>query len=311
MDHQERPVAGPAGVTVIGCGYTGRRLLKLCRDTGRACLGTVRSPESLARLEALGAPGVLLDLDAPERELSGEWPDAWPRDWFERRVLIYMAPPPQDGETDPRIRSFLARLPLAPAALVYLSTTGVYGDTGGGAVDEQTPPAPASARGKRRLDAENALRAWAAATGAPLRILRVPGIYGPGRLPVDRIAQGMPVMAERDAGPGNRIHVDDLAAVSLAAADYRGKLEVFNVGDGEHASMGEYFRRVAAAAGLPPPPELPLSELLQRVSPAMRSFLAESRRVDTQRMRDALGFAPQYADLATGIAASLQSAEDT
>lgn len=301
MNHQERPVAGPAGLTVIGCGYTGRRLLKLCRDAGRECLGTVRSPESLARLEALGAAAVLLDLDAPAAEL----PRAWPPAWSEGRALIYMAPPPASGETDPRIRNFLARLPQGPAALVYLSTTGVYGDTGGAVVDERTPPAPASARGKRRLDAETALREWAAVTGAPLRILRVPGIYGPGRLPVERIAGGAPVVAESDAGPGNRIHVDDLAAVSLAAADYQGELEIFNVGDGEHASMSEYFRVVARAAGLPPPPELPLADLLEQVSPAMRSFLVESRRVDTSRMKAELGFSPRYADLAAGVAASL------
>src|SRR6056297_1440189 len=115
MNHPERPVAGPAGITVIGCGYTGRRLLKLCRDTGRECLGTVRSRESLARLEALGASA----------------------------VQLYLAPPADSGESDPRIRNFVARLRQAPEALVYLSTTGVYGDTGGAGVDERTPPAPA------------------------------------------------------------------------------------------------------------------------------------------------------------------------
>jgi len=303
MNHPERPVAGPAGITVIGCGYTGRRLLKLCRDTGRECLGTVRSRESLVRLEALGASAVQLDLDAP----AGASPDAWPRAWSAERALIYMAPPPDSGESDPRIRNFLARLRQPPETLVYLSTTGVYGDTGGARVDEDTPPAPASARGKRRLDAENALREWAAGTDTALRILRVPGIYGPGRLPLERIAGGAPVVAEEEAGPGNRIHVDDLAAVSLAAADYRGELEVFNVGDGEHASMGEYFRQVARAAGLPSPPELPLAELMQRVSPAMRSFLVESRRVDTDRMRRELGFTPRYAELAAGVAASLDA----
>ena len=108
-----------------------------------------------------------------------------------------------------------------------------------------------------------------------------------------------------DAGPGNRIHVDDLAGACLAAADYAGPLRVFNVGDGDHASTTEYFRAVARAAGLPAPPELPLEELLQQVSPAMRSFLVESRRVDTRRMRTELGFAPRYGSLEAGVQASL------
>jgi nucleoside-diphosphate-sugar epimerase len=286
-----------SGVTVVGCGYTGRRLLKLCREAHRDCLGIVRSEESLALLRAAGAPGEILDLDAPGGKL--------PRSWIEDRALVYMAPPPEAGDTDSRLRAFLPRLFAAPRALVYLSTTAVYGDTGGAVVDESTPPAPASARGLRRLDAERAVLDWGHTAGVPVRILRVPGIYGPGRLPLERIRQGAPVMRAEDAGPGNRIHVDDLAAACLAAADYAGPESVFNVSDGSHASMTEYFRAVARAAGLADPPELPAEELLQLVTPAMRGFLVERRRVDTRRMREALGFHPRYADLDAGIAASL------
>lgn len=282
---------------MVGCGYTGRRLWSLCRTRERDFVGTASSDDSLARLRARGIPAVLLDLDRPGARLAPEH--------CRGRVLVYMAPPPDTPGTDPRLRAFLAGLPALPQALVYLSTTGVYGDTGGGLVDEETTPAPGSARGRRRLDAEQAATAWAEANAVPLRILRVPGIYGPGRLPLDRIRQGAPVVAATEAGPGNRIHVDDLAAACLAAADYRGPLQVFNVGDGDHASMSEYFGAVAAAAGLPAPPEVPLAELLERVSPAMRGFLVESRRVDTTRMRTELGFRPRYESLAEGIAASL------
>jgi nucleoside-diphosphate-sugar epimerase len=297
MDHSERPAAGPAGVTVIGCGYTGCRLLKICRDAQREFLGTVRSEQSAAALRAAGATVEILDLDAP----GGKLPPAWTA----HRAVIYMAPPPDAGDTDPRFRGFLARLGGTPEALVYLSTTAVYGDTGGAAVDETVPPAPVSGRGRRRLDAELAALAWGRQTGVPVRVLRVPGIYGPGRLPVERIRQGAPVVRAEEAAPGNRIHVDDLAAVCLAAADYRGAESIFNVGDGGHASMTEYFRTVARLAGLPEPPELPLAELLERVTPAMRGFLAERRRVDTAQMRTALRFEPRYAELEAGIAASL------
>lgn len=284
-------------MTVVGCGYTGRRLLKICRDADRDFLGIVRSRPSLAQLESAGAAAAILDLDAP----GGLLPRAWTLD----RAVIYMAPPPDAGDTDDRARAFLARMATAPAALVYLSTTAVYGDTGGATVDESTPPAPGSARGRRRLDAEYAMLDWGSASGVPVRVLRVPGIYGPGRLPVERIRQGAPVMRASDAGPGNRIHVHDLAAVSLAAADYAGPERIFNVGDGNHATMTAYFRCVARLAGLADPPELPLGELLERVTPAMRGFLVESRRVATARMRETLGFKPRYAELEAGVAASL------
>lgn len=297
MNHAKHPAAGTAGVTVVGCGYTGRRLLQLCRDTQRDFLGIVRSEESLRRLRSADTAAEILDLDAP----GGRLPSAWTR----QRAVIYMAPPPDAGDVDTRLRSFLARLAEPPSALVYLSTTAVYGDTGGARVDESTPPAPASQRGHRRLDAETALLDWHQQTGVPVRILRVPGIYGPGRLPLERIRQGAPVVRAADAGPGNRIHVDDLAAVSLAAADYTGPEKIFNVGDGNHATTTEYFRAVAHAAGLTPPPELPLAELLAQVTPAMRSFMVESRRVDTRRMRETLGYQPRYTKLEDGVAASL------
>lgn len=285
-------------MTVLGCGYTGRRLLELCRDLGRDFFGTVRSVDAADRLRAAGAGAGVLDLEVPDGPLPSEWTG--------QRALIYMAPPPDAGETDPRLRACLARIASRPRAVVYLSTTAVYGDTGGQTVDETTPPAPASARGRRRLDAEQALQDWGRATGVAVRILRVPGIYGPGRLPLERLRAGAPVARAGESGPGNRIHVDDLAAVCLAAADYAGPETVFNVGDGDHRGMDEYFRSVARLAGLPAPPELPLEELLAQVSPAMRGFLVESRRVDTARMRAVLGFSPRYAVLEDGIAASLE-----
>jgi len=299
MDHAKRPAAGNAGVTVVGCGYTGRRLLQRCLDTRRDFFGTVRSADAADRLRAAGAGAGILDLDQPG--------DALPPEWTAQRTLIYMAPPPDTGETAPRFRACLARITALPESVVYLSTTAVYGDTGGRTVDETTPAAPASARGQRRLDAEHALRDWGIATGVAVRILRVPGIYGPGRLPLERLRSGAPVARAGETGPGNRIHVDDLAAVSLVAADYPGAEIVFNVGDGDHRGMDEYFRAVARLAGLPAPPELPLEELLAQVSPAMRGFLVESRRVDTTRMRAVLGFEPRYAAMEDGIAASLEA----
>jgi nucleoside-diphosphate-sugar epimerase len=281
-------------VTIVGCGYVGRRLAKLLQQEGRGVLGLVHSDSSLRTLLSAGVPAALIDLDRPAGPRPGEG------DYY-----VYMVPPPPAGDTDPRIKAWLESLTRAPRRVVYLSTTAVYGDRAGAEVTECSETRPSSDRGRRRLNAERALLEYGARSGASVRILRVPGIYGPGRLPLGRIADGQPIPAVSSTGPGNRIHVDDLAGACLAALGYGGPTEIFNVGDGEHASMGEYFMRVARLAGLPSPPQLPLAELLELVSPAMREFLAESRRVDTSLMRSELGYRPSYEDLDSGIAASL------
>ncbi len=281
-------------LTIVGCGYTGLRLARLCRAVGMAVLGIVRSDAARSALEAEGIRAEILDLDHPVEPR----PDT-------TGPQVYMVPPPASGDSDPRMGAWLASLASPPSCIVYLSTTAVYGDRQGTVVNEDSEPRPESDRGRRRLDAERQILAYGARTRTRVRILRVPGIYGPGRLPLDRIARGNPVPAPDQTGPGNRIHVDDLAAACLAAVGYQGSLQVFNVGDGEYASMGEYFLRVARLAGLQAPAQLPLAELLEKVSPAMRSFLVESRRVDVSRMRDELGFSPRYTDLDEGIRASL------
>ncbi len=281
-------------VTIVGCGYVGLRLAKRLQREGRNVSAEVRSDASLRLLRAERIPVVRADLDDPPGPRSGSGGQ-----------FVYMVPPPPTGDTDPRLGAWLGSLTSVPRRIVYLSTTAVYGDRGGAVVSEASETMPSSARGQRRLDAESSLRGFGAESGASIRILRVPGIYGPGRLPIDRIATGQPIPAPGETGPGNRIHVDDLVGVCLAALRYEGPQEVFNVGDGNHAPMGEYFLRVASIAGLPVPPQLPLSELLERVSPAMRGFLTESRRVDVSLMGSELGFVPRFADLDAGIAASL------
>ena len=187
-----------------------------------------------------------------------------------------------------------------------MSTTGVYGDAGGESVDEDRPPAPTTDRARARLDAERAVQDWAATAGCEWVILRVPGIYGPGRLSLERIRRGEPTIRRQEAGPGNRIHVDDLVRVCIAAAAApRARNRIYNVGDGNHASTSEYFATVARLAGLTPPPEISREEARNRLSPMAWSFLGESRRVDTSRLDRELGVDLLYRDLEAGIRASL------
>ena len=288
-------------VAIVGAGYTGARLAQICRQQGLPVFALTRSPGQQTRLMAAGVSSELLDLDA------GPVPPTCAARLAGCSV-VYMVPPPDSGVADPRMAAFLRALSAQstrPARLVYLSTSAVYGDCYGQTADETTPTRPASDRGRRRLDAEQELMRWGRSHDIPVCILRVPGIYGPGRLPLARLAAGATVA--RDDGkprPGNRIHVDDLCGACLAALSYTGTHQVFNVGDGNHASMGEYFRRVASIAGLPAPEEQDMETLLARSSPMMRGFLQESRRLDTTLMREQLGFEPRYRDLDAGIIAS-------
>ena len=282
---------------IAGCGYTGRRLARRLRPCWRVS-ALARSEAAAASLAAEGIVVVQADLDAalPPHTLATTVDGA---------AIAYLVPPPDAGDADPRLGRFLVALGSArPAVLVYVSTTGVYGDTRGQPVTEDSPVSPANERARRRVAAEDAAKAWCAGHGVRCVVLRVAGIYGPGRLPLDRLRRGEPALRPEDAGPGNRIHVDDLVTTCVAAIE-RPVQGAFNVTDGDTSSTTVFLQRVAALAGLPPPPLVPLAEAAGRVSPGMLAFLRESRRVDNRRMREELGVVPRYVRVDDGIAASL------
>ena len=193
--------------------------------------------------------------------------------------------------------------PGAQTKLVYLSTTGVYGDCGGALVDETRPLHPATDRARRRLAAEEVLGTWSRETGAALVILRVAGIYGPGRLPLAALRAGQPVLDRAEAPCSNRVHVDDLAAICLAAAERAPAGAVYNVCDGEHSTMTDFYIAVAEAFDLPRPPQISRAQARQVLSPALLSYLAESRRIDNRRLLAELGITLRYPTLQRGLAA--------
>ena len=284
---------------IVGCGYVGERL---ARCLPGPVVALARTAERADALRSVGIDAIPADLDSLG---SGSRLPVGTTGC----VLFYLAPPPGTGPADPRLRRCLAALRGAPARVVYLSTTGVYGDAGGAEVNEDSPLAPTSDRARARVDAEQALRQSCVAAGIEWVILRVPGIYGPGRLPLERLRRGDPVIREDEAGPGNRIHVDDLVRACIAAGTVAAAANrVYNVGDGEHASATRYFLTVARLAGLPEPPAMSRDEARRRMSPAAWSFLGDSRRVDTSRMQRELGVGIRYRDLEAGIRASLGEA---
>ncbi|MGF1548177.1 MAG: SDR family oxidoreductase [Thiotrichales bacterium] len=291
-----------ADTLIVGCGDIGLRLAELELRDGRTVRGLVRSPAGVAALTATGIIPEQRDLD-DARQLAD-------LDLRERDVY-YFAPPPDHGTTDPRMVHFLACADgdNLPRKLVYISTTGVYGDCAGAWITEAQPVNPRTDRGKRRLAAETTLRAWSAATGVPVVVLRVPGIYGPGRLPERRLRQGLPVLIEAEAPYSNRIHADDLAEICRVAMLRAPAGELYNVADDNPTTMSHYFNCVADHLGIPRPPAVSLAEARERLTPAMLSFIEESRRVDNRKLRDALGIELRYPTLEAGLSGLIHKPE--
>jgi len=289
-------------IFIAGCGYIGRRVASLADASGYGTTCMVRSQEHGEELKRLGFRTIVTALDDPEQipamEMSGNG------------VLLYCVPPPGGGLFDLRARNFCARLAhtAPPAKIIYLSATSVYSEVNGGVVTEESPALPASSMGKRRLDAESVFQEFGAAHGAAVVILRVSGIYGPGRLPLMQISQGQPLLREEESGPSNRIHADDLAQICLAAAEKGINGDIFNISDGHPCSMTSYFNAAADALGMPRQPQISLEEARNSMSPLMFSYVKESRIVDNSRMLEKLSVSLRFPTLAEGMPASVHRA---
>lgn len=286
----------PARVSIIGCGYVGQRLALHLTEWGQRVDLLSRSPTSVETISASGLRATSVDLDD---DVSGPLSET-----ASNPIVFYLVPPPAKGSSDPRLERFLASIPTRPERIVYVSTSGVYGDCRGAVVDETRPPNPATGRAKRRLAAESTLRAWCRSRDVSWIILRVTGIYGPGRLPVDRLSTGAPFLDEQDAPPGNRIHRDDVVACLRAAATSNQSNRIYNVSDGDWMTSTAFARLTARIAGLDPPRTIPRSRAQAVMTPMQLSFLDESRRIDNSRILAEL--APlQFSDPADGIRQAL------
>ena len=291
------PVEDTRGTCLIaGCGYVGTRLARHMVGLGPV-LALVRRAASAEVLIREGIPAEVMDFDGESS--AGLFPES-----LNPRSVVYLAPPSGKGTDDLRLARFLERISgLRPAVLLYFSTTGVYGDTGGAPVDESSPVAPGDDRSRQRLDAEGRAGRWCEDRGIRCVVFRGPAIYGPHRLPLDRLRRGEPVLRAEDSGPGNRIHVDDLVEACRLALE-RPVSGVFNLVDGQPESMADFTARVAALAGLPAPRRVSWAEAQTDMSRGLLAFLRESRGVTSRRMSE-LAWRPRYADLDEGIRASL------
>jgi len=282
---------------IVGCGDVGLRVAALLAPRLRLRALT-SSSERQPVLRAAGVvplPGNLDDLQSMRR-LAGLAP------W-----VIHLAPPPGEGMLDGRTRALLAALARrdrAPQRLVYASTTGVYGDTGGALFDETRPVAPRNARAHRRVDAEQRVRRAARMLGVCASILRVPGIYAPNRPgghPRDRLLKGSPVLRAEDDVYTNHIHADDLARACVAALFRARSTRVAHVCDDTELKMGDYFDLAADLCGLPRPARISWAQAQQQLGPMQLSFMSESRRLKNTRLKTELRLRLRYPNVREGL----------
>ncbi len=291
-------------ISIIGCGYLGQKLLNelLSRDLASpknitALVKTQPSQEQCARS---GANSIAFDMDAPDSRLPDEL-------LLKQSLMYYFAPPPAQGVKDKRAETFLKLLTQTalhnqPKKIVLISTTGVYGNCHGQWVNENTPLNPGVDRARRRYDAEQQFQNYCLKLNIPLVILRVSGIYGPGKLPLKRLKAQTPIVREEDSPFSNRIHADDLLEICLTAGLSSKISGIFNCADGHPTTMCDYFMKVARANHLPKPPTISLEQAKTQLSAGMLSYMEESRRIDNQKLLSTFKISLKYPDLDRGLA---------
>ncbi|NML43752.1 SDR family oxidoreductase [Ramlibacter sp. G-1-2-2] len=287
-------------VLVVGCGDVGLRLAAGLAGRARL-LALTSSPQRVAELRARGITPLQGNLDVPASlaRLAG----------LADRV-VHLAPPAAEGapqwwrdlRTQALLRALARRSP--PRALVYASTSGVYGDCAGELVPETRAVRPHTPRAQRRVDAERQLRAFGLRHQVRTNTLRIPGIYAPDRAggtPRGRLLKGTPVLRAEEDVYTNHIHADDLAR-ALRAALWRGRPQrAYNTSDDSELKMGDYFDLAADLYGLPRPPRVTRGAAQEQLPLVVLSFMGESRRLVNERMKRELRVRLRYPTVEEGL----------
>jgi nucleoside-diphosphate-sugar epimerase len=288
---------------IVGCGYLGKKLItRLLNDpliNKEKIIAIVKTLTSQTQCSQQNIISLRMDLDDSNTLISTHW---------QHSIIYYFIPPPPQGKKDHRARYFIQQLRhytaqtmTQPATkIILISTTGVYGDCQGHWVNETSPAQPKLDRALRRYDAEQQFQQYCDELTIPLVILRVSGIYGAGKLPLKRIRAKTPIVCAEDSPFSNRIHSDDLVNICLQAGVSDSITGLFNCADGHPSTMYDYFTQVARSQNLAEPPSISLIDAQQQLSSGILSYMAESRRIDNQKLL--AHFQPlQYPTLAQGL----------
>ncbi|MDE0392571.1 MAG: SDR family oxidoreductase [Rhodospirillales bacterium] len=279
----------------FGYGFTASALGALLGPAGWSLAGTCRTPEACHALGEKGIGAVPFSRDAPLADAAG---------CLAGTTHVLLSIPP-DEEGDPALDCHGADIAAVRGVewIGYLSTTGVYGNTGGAWVDEAAVPAPTGGRGRRRLAAEQAWLAFGARHGLGVHVFRLAGIYGPGRNALATVRRGAAKRIDKPGHVFSRIHVSDIAQVLAASIAKPDPGAIYNVCDDEPAPSADVVAHACALLGVAPPPLTPLDDA--DLSPMARSFYADNRRVSNARIKNELGVALRYPDYRAGLAALL------
>jgi nucleoside-diphosphate-sugar epimerase len=288
---------------IVGCGDVARRTLPRLLGHYRV-FALLRDPAQFAFWRDAGARPLLADLDRASslKRISGI-----------ADIVLHFAPPAERGSVDGRTQMLLAALARGktlPQRLIYISTSGVYGDCSGERIDETRPTRPQTARAARRVDAEGQLRRFGARHGVRVSILRAPGIYAAQRLPTERLRRGVKALTADDDVFTNHIHADDLAMLACAALRCGRANRCYNASDDSELRMGDYFDLVADRFSLPRAQRVPRSAAQQEMSPLQLSFMSESRRLDNRRIKQELRAKLRYPQVADGVEAAWRQRSD-
>ncbi len=283
-------------VLIVGCGDVGLRCARLLKPAARL-FALTSSTERMPELQTLGITPLLGNLDQADSlaRLAGV-----------ANHVVHMAPPPLQGVTDPRTQALVHALAKRspPSTLVYGSTSGVYGDCQGEWIDETQPLLPQTPRAQRRVDAESWLHAWGARGQPRVQVLRIPGIYAldrEGGTPRERLTKGTPVLHAIEDVFTNHVHADDLAQATVLAM-WRGQgLRPVHVSDDSDMRMADYMDLAAELLGLPRPPRISWAQAQQQLPAMALSFMAESRRMRNQRMKQELRLRLRYPTVREGL----------
>ncbi|NDU85058.1 MAG: SDR family oxidoreductase [Ferrovum sp.] len=273
---------------IIGAGDIAQRILPLLKGEG-SVFALCRTPENQGIWRSLGATPLMGDLDDPDslRRLAGL-----------AHTVLHFAPPSTETREDHRTRHLinaLARGRSLPQSLIYISTTGVYGSSGGNWLEESNPVRPQTLRAQRRVSAEHQLRAFGRRSGCRIVILRAPGIYAADRLPLDRLRRQDPL--PQNSPWTNHIHAFDLARAAQRAIFLGLPQRLYNAVDDQPLPLDEFYQQLALHYQLPLPPRLPLDQLIQQLNPFNLSFMMESRRIKNHRIKQELRLNWRYPDI--------------
>ena len=284
-------------IVLVGSGYLGNYLIDMLLRKSLSCdiveLARTKKnrPDTVKSIQA--------DLDSDNLRLKS----------FNNGRIIYMAPPSIISLKDDRMGNFLKNLKkINIEQFVYISTSGVYGNCNGAMVDESYEVNPSTDRAKRRVSAELQLTNYCKQKNINLIILRVPGIYGKGRLPVDRINSGEPILKKEESRVTNLIHVEDLARLVVAGLqiDNINMCEIINISDGNPVSSTDYYERIAKVLGIKISNYITYEEARTVYTEKRLSFLNESRVLNVDKMNTMLPGCVKYQSLDDGIRASLE-----